>query len=125
MFFLGDYLRESRIMLLHYFSGIGILVSGAVHLSLVFFFGSYEENLSFDSGIFSVIAVYRNFAFALTLELLLVFVAFHAFNGLRVILIELHKGKKWEMSVNWVLTVIATFLVIYGTRTVLLARLLT
>ena len=111
-------------MLLHYFSGIGILVSGAVHLSLVFFFGSYEENLSFDSGIFSVIAVYRNFAFALTLELLLVFVAFHAFNGLRVILIELHKGKKWEMSVNWVLTVIATFLVIYGTRTVLLARLI-
>jgi len=111
-------------MLLHYFSGIGILVSGAVHLSLVFFFGSYEENLSFDSGIFSVIAVYRNFAFALTLELLLIFVAFHAFNGLRVILIELYQGKKWEMSVNWILTAIAAFLVIYGTRTVLLARLI-
>lgn len=111
-------------MLLHYFSGVGILVSGAIHLVLVFFVGSYEENLSFDGGIFSVIAVYRNFAFAFTLELLLIFVAFHAFNGLRVILIELYQGKKWEMSVNWVLTAIAAFLVIYGTRTVLLARLI-
>ena len=111
-------------MLLHYISGIGILASGAVHLALVFFVGSYEENLSFDSGIFSVIAVYRNFAFALTLELLLIFVAFHAFNGLRVILIELHQGGRWEMSVNWALTAIATFLVVYGTRTVLLARLI-
>ena len=124
MFFLGDYLRESRIMLLHYYSGLGILVSGAVHLILIFFLGSYKENISFDNGIFSVIAVYRNFAFALTLELLLIFVAFHAFNGLRVILIELYQGKKWEMSVNWILTAIAAFLVIYGTRTVLLARLI-
>ena len=111
-------------MLLHYISGIGILASGAVHLALVFFVGSYKENLSFDAGLFSVIAVYRNFAFALTLELLLIFVAFHAFNGLRVILIELYQGKKWEMGVNWSLTAVAAFLVIYGTRTVLLARLI-
>jgi len=111
-------------MLLHYISGIGILASGAVHLALVFFFGSYEENISFDNGVLSVLAVYRNFAFALTLELLLIFVAFHAFNGLRVILIELYQGKGWERGVNWVLTTIAAFLVIYGTRTVLLARLI-
>jgi succinate dehydrogenase / fumarate reductase membrane anchor subunit len=123
MFFLGDILRESRIMLLHYISGIGILITGAVHLALIFF-GSYEENISFDNGMFPVIEVYRNFAFALTLELLLIFVAFHAFNGLRVILIELYQGKRWEMGVNWSLTAVAAFLVIYGTRTVLLARLI-
>lgn len=111
-------------MLLHYLTGLGILVTGSVHLALIFFFGSYEKNLAFDSSMFSVVEVYRNFAFALTLELLLIFVAFHAFNGLRVILIELHQGKRWEMGVNWVLTLIATFLVIYGTRTVLLARLI-
>jgi succinate dehydrogenase / fumarate reductase membrane anchor subunit len=111
-------------MLLHYISGIGILITGAVHLALIFFSGSYKENISFDNGAFSVIEMYRNFAFVLTIELLLVFVAFHAFNGLRVILIELYQGKRWEMYVNWVLTTLATFLVIYGTRTVFLARLI-
>lgn len=111
-------------MLLHYISGMGILITGAVHLALIFFFDSYGENISFDNGAFSVIEVYRNFTFALTIELLLVFVAFHAFNGLRVILIELHQGRRWETSVNWVLTALAAFLVIYGTRTVLLARLI-
>lgn len=111
-------------MLFHYISGMGILITGSVHLALLFFFGSYEENVSFDAGAFSVIEIYRNFAFALTIELLLIFVAFHAFNGLRVILIELHQGKRWEMSVNWSLTTIAAFLVVYGTRTVFLARLI-
>lgn len=111
-------------MLLHYLTGLGILAAGAVHLAIVFFLGSFEQNLSFDAGPLSVISAYRNLAFAITLEALLVFVAFHAFNGLRVILIEFHQGRRWELGVNWILTAIALFLVIYGTRTVVLARLI-
>lgn len=111
-------------MLLHYLTGLGILIAGILHLALIFFFGSYEQNLGFDINDLSVISIYRNFAFAASLEALLVFVGFHAFNGLRVILIELHQGRKWEMSVNWVLTIVALFLVIYGSRTIVLARLI-
>ena len=111
-------------MLLHYFTGLGILVAGAGHLSLIFFLGSYNQNLAFDGGPLAVVSVYRNFAFSLTLEALLIFVAFHAFNGLRVILIEAHQGRKWESGVNWVLTFVALFLVIYGSRTIVLARLI-
>ena len=111
-------------MLLHYITGLGILVAGAIHLALIFFLGSYNQNLAFDGSTLAVISVYRNFAFALTLEALLMFVAFHAFNGLRVILIEARQGRKWESGVNWVLTFMALFFVIYGTRTILLARLI-
>lgn len=120
----GDILGESRIMLLHYLTGFGILIAGAIHLALIFFLGSYDQNLAFDGSALAIISVYRNFAFALTLEALLIFVAFHAFNGLRVILIEVHQGRKWGLGVNWLLTFVALFLVIYGTRTIVLARLI-
>ena len=40
--------------------------------------------------------VYRNILLAVTLELLLVFVDYHALNGVRIILIEFHQGTTWE-----------------------------
>jgi succinate dehydrogenase hydrophobic anchor subunit len=107
-------------MLLHYATGLGILVAGGVHLFTVFLTGPYSQNLAFSS----VIAVYRNIILAATLELLLLFVDYHALNGIRVILIEFHQGTKWERGVSWILSVAGILLLVYGTRTILIANAL-
>jgi len=113
-------MKESTRMLLHYVTGLGILVAGGVHLFTVFLTGPYVQNLAFSS----VIAVYRNLILATTLELLLIFVDYHALNGIRVILIEFHQGSKWERGVSWILAVAGILLLIYGTRTILVANAL-
>ena len=86
----------------------------------VFLTGPYVQNLMFGS----VMAVYRNVLLAATLELLLIFVDYHALNGIRVILIEFHQGEKWERGVSWILAVAGLLLLVYGTRTILIANAL-
>lgn len=117
-------MRESTKMLLHYITGLGIVVAGGVHLFTVFLTGPYAQNLAFSGGAFSVIAIYRNLLLALTLELLLIFVDYHALNGIRVILIEFHQGTRWERGVSWILAATGILLFIYGTRTILIANAL-
>jgi succinate dehydrogenase hydrophobic anchor subunit len=107
-------------MLLHYATGVGILVAGGVHLFTVFLTGPYLQNLAFSS----VMAIYRSVILAATLELLLIFVDYHALNGIRVILIEFHQGSRWERGVSWILTVAGILLLVYGTRTILIANAL-
>ena len=108
-------------MLLHYATGLGIVISGGAHLFTVFLTGPYLQNLAFSS----VIGVYRNLILATTLELLLLFVDYHALNGIRIILIEFHQGSRWERGVSWVLSVAGILLLVYGTRTILIANALT
>src|SRR3972149_9805903 len=115
-------MKESTKMLLHYITGLGIVIVGGVHLFTVFLTGPYIQNLAFSGGAFSVISVYRNLVLAATLELLLIFVDYHALNGIRVILIEFHQGSRWERSVSWVLAVAGILIFIYGTRTILIAN---
>ena len=112
-------------MLLHYITGLGIVVAGGVHLFTVFLTGPYLQNLAFSAGSYSVIAVYKNLILATTLELLLVFVDYHALNGIRVILIEFRQGSSWERGVSWLLTFLGIALLIYGTRTIMIANALT
>jgi len=111
-------------MLLHYVTGLGIVIAGGVHLFTVFLTGPYLQNLAFSGGAYSVISVYRNIFLAATLEVLLLFVDYHALNGIRVILIEFHQGEAWERSVSWILLVTGILLLIYGTRTILIANAL-
>jgi len=112
---------ERTIMLIHYLTGLGILIAGAVHLGTVFLTAPVDQNLEFSNAPFAVINVYRNGLLAVTLEALLLMVAFHGFNGIRVILIELHQSPRWERGVTWVVALIALLVAIYGTRTILIA----
>lgn len=115
-------IREKNLMLLHYITGVLILVAGGVHLSTVFLLSPYEESMKFDSSPFAVMSVYRNVLLAGSLEALLLLVAFHGFNGLRVILQELYQGKTYKKAVSLAVTIVALALVVYGTRTILIAH---
>ncbi|MCS7209910.1 MAG: hypothetical protein NZ874_10110, partial [Fimbriimonadales bacterium] len=90
----------------------------------VFLLSPYEASMSFDGHPLSVIAVYRNLFLAATLQALLVLVAFHGFNGLRTILSELHQGPTYLKLLNAVVIAAAAVVVVYGTRTIVIAHLL-
>jgi succinate dehydrogenase hydrophobic anchor subunit len=117
---------ERRLVLLHYVTGLGILITGAVHIWVVFFTVPldqtiWETTMLFDNHPFSIMSVYRNALLASTLWLLLVFTTFHAMNGIRVIIMELIPYERVMRATKWLLIALGVFLVVYGTRTILIA----
>jgi len=118
---------ERRLMLLHYVTGLGILITGAVHIWVVFFTVPldqtiWETTMLFDNHPFAILSVYRNALLASTLWLLLVFTTFHAMNGIRVIIMELIPDEGVTRAAKWLLIALGVFLVVYGTRTILIAH---
>lgn len=109
-------MSERSVMLAHYATGILILLVGALHF-LARLSGSFGETISYEA----VLSNYRNLFYAASLEALLILVAFHGFNGLRVILLEWKQGGVWEKLVNLVLTLLGLVVVAFGTRTILVA----
>lgn len=110
-------LRESQIMKIHYATAIGALIVVAVHI-LMRLIMPFSMSLEYEN----VVANYHNIPYALLLESILVLIAIHGFNGLRVILLELRQGKGWEDGVT-ILTIVAMMAIVaYGTRTILVAQ---
>jgi succinate dehydrogenase / fumarate reductase membrane anchor subunit len=110
-------LRESQIMKIHYITAIGALFTVAVHIM-------FRLTMPFQNSILfeNVIANYHNIPYIIILESILILLAIHGFNGLRVILLELRQNKAWEDSVT-VFTVAAMIITVaYGTRTVIVAN---
>jgi len=65
-------MRERNLMLLHYITGLGILLFGAIHVWTLFFTYPLQETiwettLRFDSLPYAVLPVYRNILFAASL----------------------------------------------------------
>ncbi len=109
-------LCESQIMKIHYITAIGALFVVAVHI-LMRLIMPYSLSLEYEN----VIANYHNVPYVLLLESILVLIAIHGFNGLRVILLELRQSKAWEDGVT-ILTIAAMMgIVAYGTRTIIVA----
>ncbi|MEM0445661.1 MAG: hypothetical protein QXO86_02120 [Nitrososphaerota archaeon] len=120
-------MRERNVMLLHYATGLAILLFGGIHIWTLFFTYPFqgtiwETTMRFDSMPYAILPVYRNTLLALSLLGLLVSTTIHAFNGLRIILAELI-GKR-NIWIERGLFAIGAFLVIYGTRTILIAHML-
>jgi succinate dehydrogenase / fumarate reductase, membrane anchor subunit len=110
-------LRESQIMKIHYITGIAALFVVAVHIMMRLIM-PYNMSLEFEN----VIANYHNLPYAVLLESILVLIAIHGFNGLRIILLELRQSKAWEDGVT-ILTIAAMMgVVAYGTRTIIVAN---
>ena len=110
-------LRESQIMKIHYITGIGALIVVAVHIMMRLIM-PYNMSLEYEN----VVANYHNIPYAMLLESILILIAIHGFNGLRVMLLELRQSKRWEDGVT-ILTIVAMMgVVAYGTRTILVAQ---
>lgn len=104
-------------MKIHYMTGVGALFVVAVHIMMRLIM-PYSLSLEYEN----VIANYQNIPYAVLLESILVLIAIHGFNGLRIILLELRQSKAWEDGVT-IFTIAAMMAIVaYGTRTIIVAN---
>jgi len=57
------------------------------------------------------------------LELILILLAVHGFNGLRVILLELKQGRVYEKAVSYGVVIGMIALIGYGSRTIIMTNM--
>ena len=109
-------MRESVIMKIHYGTALGAVALVAVHI-LMRMTQNFDQSLQYQN----VIANYHFLPYALMLEVLLVLLSVHGFNGLRVILLELKQGSTYEKMINYGSVAAMAILIAYGSRTILMA----
>jgi succinate dehydrogenase / fumarate reductase, membrane anchor subunit len=109
--------RESQIMKVHYITAVAALFVVAVHI-LMRLVVPYSSSLEYGHVIYN----YHNIFYAVLLEVILVLISIHGFNGLRVILLELRQSTRWENSVTIATVIAMIVLVFYGTRTIIIAN---
>jgi len=110
-------MRESIIMKIHYGTALAAVALVAVHILMRLTQG-FAESLEYDS----VIANYKFLPYAGMLEIILILLSIHGFNGLRVILLELKQGKTYEKAVSYGCVVAMIALIGYGTRTIIMVN---
>jgi succinate dehydrogenase / fumarate reductase membrane anchor subunit len=110
-------LRESQITKIHYITGVSALFVVAIHI-LMRLIMPFNMSLEYEN----VILNYKNIFYALLLESILVLIAIHGFNGLRVILLEIRQTLIWERAVNILVIVGMIGIIAYGTRTIIIAN---
>jgi len=79
----------------------------------------YAESLEFES----VLANYKFVPYAIMLELILILLSIHGFNGLRVILLELKQGRTYEKAVSYGCLAAMIGLIAYGSRTIIVVNM--
>jgi succinate dehydrogenase / fumarate reductase membrane anchor subunit len=109
-------MRESIIMKIHYGTALGAVALVAVHI-LFRMTQKFSDSLQYQN----VMANYHFLPYALMLEVILILLAVHGFNGLRVILLELKQGVAYERVINYGSIAAMTILIVYGSRTILMA----
>lgn len=112
-------MRESRLMQLQYATAIAALVLVGLHLLMQGVLVPYGVAISFQQ----VLVTYRSWINGSLLEILLIVVLAHGFNGARIILLEWRQTKGWTTLVNLGSLAAALISIAYGTRTVILAVL--
>jgi succinate dehydrogenase / fumarate reductase membrane anchor subunit len=112
-------LRESRLMQVQYATAVAAIVLVGLHLLMQGVLVPYSEAISFQR----VLSLYKSWINGSLLEILLLVVLAHGFNGFRIILLEWKQTKGWTAWVNRGTLAAALVAMAYGTRTVLLAVL--
>ena len=105
-------------MKIHYGTAIAAVALVAVHILMRLTQG-YAESLEFES----VLANYKFVPYAIMLELILILLSIHGFNGLRVILLELKQGRIYEKAVSYGCFVAMIGLIAYGSRTIIVVNM--
>ena len=111
-------MRESTIMKIHYGTAIAAVALVAVHILMRLTQG-YAESLEYES----VLANYKFIPYAVMLELILILLSIHGFNGLRVILLELKQGRVYEKAVSYGCFAAMIGLIAYGSRTIIVTNM--
>jgi succinate dehydrogenase / fumarate reductase membrane anchor subunit len=111
-------MRESHIMKIHYGTALASVALVAVHILFRMTQG-FSESLSYES----VIANYEFLPYAGMLEIILILLSVHGFNGLRVILLELKQGPGYEKAVSYGCVAAMVAVIAYGSRTILLTTM--
>jgi succinate dehydrogenase / fumarate reductase membrane anchor subunit len=106
-------------MQLQYITAVAALVLVGLHLLMQGVLVPYSTALSFEH----VLSLYRSWIDGSMLEILLVVVIAHGFNGLRVILLEWRQSRVWSEWVDAGTLLAVGVALIYGTRTIILAVL--
>ena len=110
-------MKESSLMKLQYLTAILAVALVSIHLVMQGLIYPYSTAIDFNN----ILSIYRNGIYAAFLEVLLVAVLVHGFNGVRIILHEWKQSAPWSRWVD-IGTILATAVsVAYGTRTVILA----
>ncbi|MCE9651538.1 MAG: succinate dehydrogenase [Nitrosarchaeum sp.] len=110
-------MRESIIMKIHYGTALAAVSLVAVHILMRLTQG-FSESLQYGS----VIANYKFLPYAGMLEIILILLSIHGFNGLRVILLELKQGKTYEKTVSYCCIAAMIALIAYGSRTIIMVN---
>lgn len=108
-------MQESVIMKIHYGTALGAVALVAIHV-LFRMTQNFSDSLQYES----VIANYQFLPYAIMLELILILLSVHGFNGLRIILLELKQGVGYEKAVNYGCLGAMAALIAYGSRTILM-----
>ena len=112
-------IRESLIIKIHYSTALGAVALVAIHVWFRFATGSFASSLSYEN----VIANYQILSYAILLELILILISVHGFNGLRVILLELKQGRTYEKAVSYGCLAAMFGLIAYGSRTIIMTNM--
>ncbi len=111
-------MRESIIMKIHYGTALAAVALVAVHV-LMRLTQSFSESLEYAN----VIANYQFLPYAGMLEIILILLSIHGFNGLRVILLELKQGIAYEKAVSYGCVAGMVGLIAYGSRTIIMVNM--
>ena len=111
-------MRESHIMKIHYGTALAAIGLVAVHILMRLTQG-FAESLEYES----VIANYGFLPYAGLLEIILILLSVHGFNGLRVILLELKQGQTYEKAVSYGCVAAMIGLIAYGSRTIFMTNM--
>jgi succinate dehydrogenase / fumarate reductase membrane anchor subunit len=111
-------MRESTIMKIHYGTALAAIALVAVHI-LMRLTTNFADSLEYEN----VLANYKFLPYALMLELILILLSIHGFNGLRVILLELKQGRMYEKAVSYGCVAAMFGLIAYGSRTIIMTNI--
>ena len=105
-------------MKIHYGTALGAVALVAVHI-LFRLTQNFSESLEYES----VIANYQFLPYAGMLEIILVLLSIHGFNGLRVILLEFKQGPSYEKAVSYGCIAAMIAVIAYGSRTIFMTSM--
>lgn len=105
-------------MKIHYGTALAAVALVAVHILFRLTQG-FAVSLQYES----VITNYQFLPYAGMLEIILILLSIHGFNGLRTILIELKQGHTYEKAVTYGCIAAMAAVILYGSRTIFMTSM--